>query len=331
MRTSKPSPRTYEGLPRSAPKERRGWKQSRSLKWLLAASGITLGAANMGLSFNHGKLEHYPAHGMLEDPNYRSQTIVTANLAGISDLDKQLTYVGKEIKPAAICLEEVKQSDVGRYMSDLEGYSGEYAEADSSVDFPDGFGNLVLVRYPQTKPASMQQLDGDFGWQNFTTHIFSRSLGQNIRDSYSENRAAVAVHFNMPMKDGAQLPVDLIASHIAADSNSGVGRRQIISLKRFVDEESDSDQDSLAVVCGDLNRIPNQARKIFSFPTWEVPLIGPTSVNSGEQIDQIILKPEIKGGNRDIARYVIAKTGLVHGLITDHRGAYATFTEVPLK
>lgn len=311
--------------PIEAAAEKRGLENSRLLRIALVAGMLVSGALNESADLNQGKLADYAPQGKLRFPDQKSLEVVTFNVAGRRNLDTQMHYIHDYIKPDFVCLQEVKESSVRRYMRSYPGYWGEYAMADSNVDFPDGFGDLIMSRYKPEEHPNMQQFEGDYDFAQFFKNILERSLGENIRKSYQERRAALAVSFKVPIDGGQTLPVHVINSHLAGDW--GAGRQQFKSLKHFVDDESGG-KNSFTIVCGDLNRQPNEVRKVFKAPGWYVPDIGPTSVASGNQIDYIITKPEkIKLNNSLI--YAIGTTTMLKTVKTDHYAALATFNFIP--
>jgi len=103
-----------------APEQHR-LRKRRKLAAVLAASAISLSVPNAGVNRDSEEPVHYLPVGEQTQPDQNSIVTITANVAGIGDLDSQLSYVHDQLNPDFVCLQEVNQSDVGRYMRAFPG------------------------------------------------------------------------------------------------------------------------------------------------------------------------------------------------------------------
>lgn len=308
-------------------KDRRGWRQSRLLRWSMAAGCCALGAANTGVTIDTGDIDIYDPVGHLRPENKQTKKSVTAvifNFNNRRNLDQQLEYIDS-IQPDFILAQEVSQRNIKYYQkSSLRGYYVTFTSAGTLVGgFPGKFGDAIFSKY-RPQGIAWEQFQGGVQYDQLSSTAVVTSPFKTFSRARQENREATAVTFRVPFFKGT-LPVRVINTHIAGPY--GVGDKEFEAVKEFTDGQMEGNK-TLDIIGGDYNRDVAQVAEVFSSPKIVVSDFGGwTSVQNHKQIDHLMYERQINYDDRTWR--ILGKTAIlpVH---TDHKAAMLTVTPVIL-
>lgn len=210
-----------------------------------------------------------------------------ANIAGNSAYAQHLIY---KYRPTIANFQEVGGDKAQQIVNAKPCYDGLFGMADFKVNvLGGGQGNLIVnqlkrssdeYKYVQQPLPDMGELlDGIIHWDKY-----------KILDSYKESRSTLIGTYEVKIA-GKKVNINIANIHAASGP---VGDRQ---LKRFIPfiDSSMSRSGEINLVIGDTNRTPKVIRQMLggTASKWVVKNIGPTSRNSGDQIDQLIYRPTV--------------------------------------
>lgn len=198
--------------------------------------------------------------------------------------------------------------------------TGYFAMGDWPVSWQDGgMGNLIIAKDIQPE-TDMKQFYGSVDFVDLFKGMFTANK-KRITDSYNERRSALTSKFNIRI-NGVDTPLKIMGLHLSGEQNAE-------EVVQYINQEM-SDGESLDIIFGDWNRLPEEVRKIMlkAKGVWFTPDMGPTS-SANTQIDHIIYRPFFKKG--DQVYFVMVKPKILNIKGSDHKPFQVDISLIPLK